>query len=386
MSNSIKSNFQINNPLNPRKFWKKFFEEAVSISLLSIFLSLIIFVVYVLSNTESNSSNSLVIVGITIYLTMFISLMILEAFYIKAYIKYYFYDTDSDFITIKKGVFSPTEIHVQYQKIQDVYVDQDIIDRVMGLYDVHIASATVNSGIEAHIDGVDAETAERLKNTFLQKIKERSNNHQSMEMNKSSTISNEQTTNKSETFSLNEEVSVNTYPISSNWIIARMLGSLMWSFFYTLLAYYVLFSTGEESSVSVASKFQIQGLTLITPLIFFVLFIFKNVYTFFWKKTFSFQFTPEYIYLKSGIISRQEKHVPYNTIQDVTVEQGVVDRILGISNVKITNASQQTQTGQGGFLFNGILIPGQPLDKAQKIADILKNGALLHTSQQRNGL
>ncbi|MBP9866808.1 MAG: PH domain-containing protein [Candidatus Pacebacteria bacterium] len=385
MSNSIKSNFQINNPLNPRKFWKKFLEEAVSISLLSAFLSLIIFVVYILSNTQLNSSESLVTVGISIYLTMFISLMIFEAIYIKAYIKYYFYDTDSDFITIKKGIFSPTEIHVQYQKIQDVYVDQDIIDRVIGLYDVHIASATANSGIEAHIDGVDAETAERLKNTFLQKIKERSNNYYSLEMNKSSTTSNEQTKNKSETFNINEEVSIKTYPISGNWIIARMLGSIMWSFFYTLLVCYVLFSTGE-SSFSVANKFQIQVNTLIISLIFFILFIFKNIYTFFWKKTFSFKFTPEYIYLKSGIISRQEKHAPYNTIQDVTIEQGIIDRVLGISNVKITNASQQAQTGQGGFLFNGILIPGQPLDKAQKIADILKNGALLHTSKQRNGL
>ena len=58
----------------------------------------------------------------------------------------------------------PAQIHVQYGKIQDVYVDQDLLDRILGIYDVHISSATYSSGIEAHIDGVDKVGAEGLKN------------------------------------------------------------------------------------------------------------------------------------------------------------------------------------------------------------------------------
>lgn len=38
---------------------------------------------------------------------------------------------------------------------------------MMGFCDVHIASATMSSGMEAHIDGVDQATAEGLKAYLL---------------------------------------------------------------------------------------------------------------------------------------------------------------------------------------------------------------------------
>lgn len=64
-------------------------------------------------------------------------------------------------------------IRFQHERIQDVYVDQDLLDRIFGLYDVHLSSATVSSGMEAHIDGVEKQAAEDLRNILLQTVQQR---------------------------------------------------------------------------------------------------------------------------------------------------------------------------------------------------------------------
>ncbi len=35
------------------------------------------------------------------------------------------------------------------------------------------------------------------------------------------------------------------------------------------------------------------------------------------NKNYEFDFTPQYLYMKTGIFSLSETHMPYNTIQDV---------------------------------------------------------------------
>ena len=93
--------------------------------------------------------------------------------YQRWYFQVYFYDLTDDFIIIKKRVFTPIEITIPYERVQDVYVDQDLIDRIMGLYDVHLSSATISSGIEAHIDGVEKEASDGLRKIILEKVSEK---------------------------------------------------------------------------------------------------------------------------------------------------------------------------------------------------------------------
>ena len=148
--------------------------------------------------------------GLCVFLFVVLLSFILYWTYIVAYIKRYYYDCGDQFITIKKGVFAPTEIHVQYQKIQDVYIDQDIIDRIMGLYDVHIASATVTSGIEAHIDGVNFDVSEGLKDLILAKIHNASNS--------SPAPQNPTPQPQTNPVQFSQKISSETYPISGKWM------------------------------------------------------------------------------------------------------------------------------------------------------------------------
>lgn len=67
------------------------------------------------------------------------------------YFRYYFYDLTSE-VVIRKGVVSRTQISIRYEKIQNIFVDQDFWDRIFKLYDVHIATADPQSSWVAHIE------------------------------------------------------------------------------------------------------------------------------------------------------------------------------------------------------------------------------------------
>ena len=102
-----------------------------------------------------------------------LALVILEPLYQYFYFKTYFYDVRTDFLVIRKGPITPTEITLTYDKIQDVFVDQDLLDRIFGLYDVHVSTATIASGIEAHIDGVNGDNANAIREAILSHIRKK---------------------------------------------------------------------------------------------------------------------------------------------------------------------------------------------------------------------
>jgi len=94
----------------------------------------------------------------------------LTYFYQQWYFAVYFYDLTADYIVIRKGPITPREITIPYERIQDVYMDQDILDRIMGLYDVHLSSATASSGMAAHIDGLEKTAADGLRAQLLETV------------------------------------------------------------------------------------------------------------------------------------------------------------------------------------------------------------------------
>lgn len=168
-------------PLSPKKVFKKTVPALIS----SIFfnIALLIALLFVKWFVNASIINKLPAKWVSIINgpSLIIYLMILSVIYSLAsvfmryqfqkwYFQVYFYDLTDDFIIIRKRVFSPTEITIPYERIQDVYSDQDMLDRLFGLYDIHLSSATVSSGIEAHIDGLEKDSADGLKKAILEKI------------------------------------------------------------------------------------------------------------------------------------------------------------------------------------------------------------------------
>ena len=127
-------------PLHRKKFYKKMFSFCVSSLVFSGMFSGFVTVAYLaitLPTGQHGIESPQIIKGVSIFLattTFFFFLFTIPyGLYVRAYIRRYYYSGEDKYITIKKGVFTPAEIHVQYQKIQDVYVDQDIIDRILVL-------------------------------------------------------------------------------------------------------------------------------------------------------------------------------------------------------------------------------------------------------------
>jgi putative membrane protein len=357
---------QVQYPLSLRKFWKKILSQVLP---LGILCALCAFLFSILSTlATANIFSGIGYFFFVEFILLFGASMLLYAWYVKAYIRRYYYDATDSYVTIKKGVFAPAEIHIQYSKIQDVYVDQDIIDRIMGLYDVHLATATVASGIEAHIDGVDQAAAEGLKNFLLQKLQSGGT--------ASSSLNNAQPNASpfgapSEPVTFASEISSRTYPITGTWFVQQMIIWLFTSLLYSIIFLRLLVLIDPSPS----------GLFFGDLAIFIVIYALHLFYMVLWRSAYSFNFLPDYIVTKQGVIAKKENHLPYRAVQDVTVSQGIIERMLGIATVRIENAAAAQVTGRN-VVSSAVLIPGQPLTKANEISDVIKNVALTKNSSQ----
>lgn len=162
-------------PLSPTKPVKK----TISSSLGWVVFIVILLVAGGVINSLALSSTdfqiptawyTMAIIGSLVLLVMIVGLNFL---YQQLYFNSYYYDFNDNFIVIRKGVIMPREISIPYERVQDVYVDQDLWDRIFNLYDVHLSTATWTSGMEAHIDGVEKEAADGLREELLKTIGEK---------------------------------------------------------------------------------------------------------------------------------------------------------------------------------------------------------------------
>ncbi len=157
-------------PLSYKKIMKKTIASTIAITIL--LLVVWGFLAFMLGSIGQDAIGWLGTATFGIFGFLFV-VILLTYLYQRWYFAVYFYDLTNDFIQIKKGPITPREITIPYERIQDVYVDQDILDRIFGLYDVHLSSATVSSGMEAHIDGVEKQSAEGLRAILLETVKQR---------------------------------------------------------------------------------------------------------------------------------------------------------------------------------------------------------------------
>ncbi|MBU0708765.1 PH domain-containing protein [Patescibacteria group bacterium] len=166
-------------PLSFKKIIKKTIASTIVVTILLLIIWGIL--VFMLGSTGQAAIAWLGTATLGISGFLFVTIL-LTYFYQRWYFAVYFYELSSDFIQIKKGPITPREITIPYERVQDIYVDQDLLDRIFGLYDVHLSSATISSGIEAHIDGVEKEAAEGLRDVLLQTVQQKISKNKSADV------------------------------------------------------------------------------------------------------------------------------------------------------------------------------------------------------------
>ena len=321
------------------------------------------------------------VAGCVMFILCFAVLMSLYLVYVRFYIKSYFYDANDSFITIKKGVFTPKEIHLQFSKIQDVYVDQDLIDRVLGIYDVHISSATFSSGLEAHIDGVDKATADKLRDFILHKITAGEN---SKPVPVQESISN--TTPNISGESALKDVSKQTYPFKKTFILSEAIKQ----FFGTIG---IMLALAFFAFVRLSKSFEGKSFSYLFSIFVFstiVVFLCRMLYFFVWLHNYSFSFANQFIVMKRGVFALSEIRMPFSSVQNILVEQSFIERLFGIGNITIENAAsdailggQMKRTAQN---TSNISIIGLDMAKATELSSQLREVLVTSKTTKSYGL
>jgi len=149
-------------PLERVKIIKKFIASEIGY--------LILFAIIIIFGWGVFAGMGLLIPALLALGVLFLILSAVNYWYQTAYYSSCYYDIRQRFLVIKKGVFMPRETVLPFEKLQDVYIDQDIYDRMFGIWDLHVSTATLMSGAEAHIDGVSLQNGEAMKEILLEKI------------------------------------------------------------------------------------------------------------------------------------------------------------------------------------------------------------------------
>lgn len=152
-----------NFPLSRRKILKKSLVAGIVWTLLFMVPGLMLFI------ASSGAITSAAAIPTLIFLAGLVLIYLYQIWYFSVY----YYQLEADYIVIKKHPITPKEITIPYERFQDVYMDQDILDRLLGIYDVHLSSATISSGMEAHIDGLEKQAADGLKSALLKILTEK---------------------------------------------------------------------------------------------------------------------------------------------------------------------------------------------------------------------
>lgn len=271
------------------------------------------------------------------------------------YYKLYFYDFKEDSAEVKKGVISQSTGHVRYERIQNIYVDQDILDRLFGLFDVHYETAGETSGIYSHVDGLNKENSEKLVN-FLNGRLYGADKKNIQEVN----VLAVEDVKKNNVEVAGEIIDRTVTPVSNKIIIMNtILGSVSSSVFLLFVIGSFIFDPQYSDYFTL--------LILIPFAIVILMFFATLIYHKIWYKNFYFQFSDKSGVIKSQVISLSNAYVYYDRIQNINVTQNLIERIFGLFSVTIETAGE----GSKNVNNSGLVIPGLLKENADKIKNFL---------------
>ena len=147
---------------------------------------------------------------------------------------------------------------------------------------------------------------------------------------------------KSENDTINERVLFKGKPnfffaCKTIFLLAMVLGCI------SFLAPIILSFVGEIQ-VYLVSLINLP-LTSYTSLIFIIIYILIIIWILWiflkWKAT-EYVITNYRIILKEGVLIRKSHHMPFNHIQDITVSQGIIHKLVSVGHVTVVNAYDLT--------------------------------------------
>lgn len=186
---------------------------------------------------------------------------------------------------------------------------------------------------------------------------------------------------------MDEIITEKNYPVQGLWILKSIIRSLI---VFVVIAIFFFYWSSSYDDLSLWDSLSKDPELKIYFWVYIAAVPFSLIMAILRRATFHYSIEPQFLTLRQGILSRQQRHIPYGVVQNLFVKQDLFDRIFGLASLSIENASQggtnvgnqqeqkvfglrignqrQQQMEMVGFSGNKVSIPG--LTKAN--AEILK--------------
>jgi len=303
MATLVERELQREFPLDRKKIWKKFLERVPIVGFLSLWL-----MGAGIGGGAVLASFGLGFLGLAVGLlgpAIGIGGLAFLWYWSNEYYNRYYYSIEGKSLKVKKGVFFPNSASIPLEKISDIYSDQDLLDRIFGIYDLHFSSASQTSGNLSHIDGLSLGAMENLRKVL-----------------KGSIVSEKTAIAKAQVPELAEQV---FKPAGGRAYAAKLLGTaLQW----LVLVIYLVFN------VSVIFRYPAIllpiGLGILLVAAFFVKLEVDSI---------SYSVMADGIKVRTGWLTPKESFVFYGNIQDVEKTEGIIERLLSLATVSVKSMS-----------------------------------------------
>ena len=157
--------------LHPRAKWLFFFKFVIS----NIFLSIFVVFLFAAYMTPLFKAETPQVVGMAVIFYFFMIGLSGIFSYLWAGLTYsnYKYQISDDAFKIELGVISKKFVSIPYDRIQNIDIYRGLLDRMLGLSDLHIQTAGISGYAltEGRIPGIDPSLAEELRAKLIQLAK-----------------------------------------------------------------------------------------------------------------------------------------------------------------------------------------------------------------------
>lgn len=356
-----------NLPLSKKKIIKKTIASGGLMPFLAILGVIILgFFSNPVSVTGGDTLSSFFNVVIFWTIIFFIFVFALMTLYQWLYYKFYYYDFQADTAEIKKGVISMATGHVRYSKIQNIFVDQDLLDRIFGLYDVHYETAGEHSGFYSHVDGLNKENSDKLVAFLKERVLKKDTPSQSVPA--STELNNPQLITPTASDDATLVIARSNMPLEKR-IVPVMIWTRSAGTIIGLLYLSFAFSSNNDWGTTIS-----VGLTFFILVAVPLLSIIANyIYVQIWYKNYNFSFDQKQGLIEEKVIASNQKYLYYNRIQNINVTQRAIDRFFKLYRVTIETASEGTKKSV-------LAVIGLNKENADKLKDFLISRSSSHQS------
>lgn len=173
---------------------------------------------------------------------------------------------------------------------------------------------------------------------------------------------------------MGEPITEKNYPVQNIWLFKEVLVVLI----ALPLALVITLFTGETAFILSS----VLSVVLYLPPVIGIAVVFNLLQ----RANFHYSIEDNFVVLHQGIISKQNRNVPYGRIQGIFVNQGIFDRIFGLASLTFEDFSQggKSMMDAGGYIRgrkkryetigfagNKIHIPGLKKDDAETLKTII---------------